>query len=176
MSNSRTNVDLLRNLLVSLGGASTAQVDALLLLIGATPTLHGAITLGTSASDTINHIGLSTGRAAATTYTPTLSSFVNVASATLRAAWYMRTNDIVSGHVICDIDPTLASGTTLIVTLPVPSAFVSTYDASGHGISDASEVGIVNADAAGDRLYYTYTSGSTSSTQHRIAFSYKVLA
>lgn len=175
MSNSRTNVDLLRNLLVSLGGASTAQIDSLLLLIGATPTLHGAITLGTSAADTINQVGLSTGRASATTYTPTLSNFANVASSTLRAAWYVRSNDIVQGHVVCDIDPTAASGTTLIITLPVASNFASTYDASGNGNSDANEVGIVTADVAGDRMYYTYTAASTSQTQHRIAFSYKVL-
>ncbi len=175
MSNSRTNVDLLRNLLVSLGSSSTAQIDALLLLLGSTPTLHGTITLGTSGADTINQVGLTTGRAAATTYTPTLSSFVNVASSTLRAAWYVRSNDIVSGTVICDIDPTLASGTTLIITNPVASNFTNTFDVSGHGVSDATEVGIVSADTTGDRMYYTYTAGSTSATQHRIFFSYKVL-
>jgi len=176
MSNSRTNVDLLRNLLVSLGSSSTAQIDALLLLLGTSPTLHGTITLGTSAADTINQVGLTTGRGAATTYTPTLSNFVNVASVTLRAAWYDRSNDLVSGHVVCDIDPTLASGTTLAITLPVASNFANTYDASGQGISDASEVGVVTADTTGDKLYYTYTAGSTSPTQHRVMFSYKVIA
>lgn len=175
MSNSRTNVDLLRNLLVSLGSSSTAQIDALLLLLGSSPTLHGAIVLGTSATDTINQVGLSTGRCAATTYIPTLSSFVNVASATLRAAWYIRSNDLVQGEVVCDIDPTLASGTTLIITVPVVSNFANTWDASGRGVSDATEVGIVSADTTGDRLYYTYTAGSVAATQHRIGFSYKVL-
>lgn len=176
MSISRTNVDLLRNLLLSLGGSSTAQIDSLLLLLGSSPTLHGTITLGTSAADTINQIGLTTGRGAATTYIPTLSSFANVAATTLRAAWYVRNNDIVQGEVVCDIDPTAATGTTLIITVPIASNFVNTWDASGRGLSDAVEAGWVSADTAGDRLYYTYTAGSTSATQHRIGFSYKVLA
>lgn len=175
MSNSRTNVDLLRNLLLSLGSASTAQIDSLILLLGATPTLHGTITLGTSAADTINQVGLTTGRGAAATYAPTLTGSVNVASATLRAAWYARANDIVFAEVICDVDPTIASGTTLAISLPVVSAFASVYDASGQGTSDAGEVGIVQADAVNDRISYTYTAGSVGSTQHRISFSFKVL-
>ncbi len=175
MSNSRTNVDLLRNLIASLGGSSTAQIDALLLLLGSSPTLHGTITLGTSAADTINQVGLTTGRAAATTYTPTLTAVVNVASSTLRAAWYARSNDIVHVDVICDIDPTAASATTLAISLPVASDLASVYDASGIGVSDASEVGIVQADATNNRVNYTYTAAGTGSTQHRIQFSYRVL-
>ena len=175
MSNSRTNVDLLRNLLVSLGSSSTAQIDALLLLLGASPTLHGVITLGTSAADTINQVGRTAGRGAATTYTATLTGVVNVASTTFRASWYSRSNDIVYVTVICDIDPIAAIGTAIGISLPVASDFTTAYQCSGIGLTSVNELGLVNPDTVNNRASYTYTAASTSSTLHQIDFSYLVV-
>lgn len=181
MSNSRTNVDILRNLLVSLGGSSTAQIDALLLLIGSTPTLHGAITLGTSAADTINQVGLSTGRAAATTYTPALTNSTNITSTTLRDAWYTRSNDLVQGVVMLNIAPTAASTTSLVkIALPVASNFTNTYDAGGIVISNLSvstvgPVGYVNADTSGDLLNLQFRSDAgPTGAEWTVMFWYRI--
>lgn len=158
MSNSRTNVDLLRS------------------FVNGQPTLHGTITLGTSPADTINQVGQATGRAASAPYTPTLTSGANVASTTLRGAWYQRHNEIVSVTVVCDIDPIAGSvGTVINISLPVASNFTSLYEASGIGLTQANELGVVSSDSTNDNVTYVYLSAGTGSTLHRIQFSYRVL-
>ncbi len=170
MSNSRTNVELLKNLLLSLGGSSTAQIDALLELIGSTPTITGDITLGASTSDDINILGTMTGRAASDVWVPVLTNTTNITSSTLNSAWFSRQNDIVFFGVNVTIDPNASSTQSLLkISLPVASNFTATTDVVGNAVSiinitAAGPIAFVNADTGNDVINVQFVSDSGGTT------------
>jgi len=74
------------------------------------------------------------------------------------------------------VDPTAAGTTRITITLQVTSSFTATTDASGSCATNAAErAGHITADAAGDRLFLTYTAILTSNVLEGCTFTYQVL-
>ena len=96
-------------------------------------------------------------------FTPTITNGTNVASSTARLCRMIMIGNIVfcSGHIT--IDPIAAAQTDWYMSLPIPSNFTGTYDASGNFVSLSGTLlnGIIAADTANDRLKFDGKAGST---------------
>lgn len=124
--------------------------------------------------------GTTTQYIASGTYTPTLTSVLNVAASTAREAKWTRVGNVV--HVVgqMDVDPTsTGSYTTIGISLPIASNLATAYDLSGTGgmqsNSGAASAAYVIADAANDRADYSFWNGTDASNKPwSFTFDYEV--
>jgi hypothetical protein len=126
---------------------------------------------GTGSLDTIDFIG--------GTWTPTVSTTVNVDSTTPFAGYYIRLQSWAVGIVNVDVDHTAAANTTTKIELspPVASNFGASGDAGGAG----TVVGTPNmpvevlAVAANDTILATWKSSTTGTARLRIIFFQRII-
>lgn len=114
-------------------------------------------------------------------YTPTLYLGTN-ASSPLTVPYtvtYCVTDDVVSmgGHF--DIDPTLATPTTTVITmsLPVASDFTNLLDASGTFVSASgatNQLGGILADDVNDRIKMAYYASNVNPNTFSFTAMYKI--
>lgn len=110
------------------------------------------------------------------TYTPTYTAITNLdavsAVGTLR---YMRVGDTVFVGGAVNIDPTASGSVTFDVSLPIASAFTSTYNASGQ-VNTQQLSGQIFGEATNDVARCVLASNTaTAAYDVRVSFSYVVL-
>lgn len=110
------------------------------------------------------------------TYTPTYTAITNLdavsAVGTLR---YMRVGDTVFVGGAVNIDPTASGSVTFDASLPIASAFTSTYNASGQ-VNTQHLSGQIYGEATNDVARCVLASNTaTAAYDVRVSFSYVVL-
>lgn len=123
-----------------------------------------------------NHThGMGASGFAAGTYTPTLTNGTNVAASTLNADFmYSRLGNTVTVAGSVQVDPTAAGSCTLGISLPIASAFTSSYDLNGNGTSPGQYPGSVIADDTNDRASFVHTAVDGANRFWRLVFVYRV--
>lgn len=109
------------------------------------------------------------------TYTPTASAAVNLASVTPAVFQYLRIGNVVtvSGAVVTD---TLATGAASFeLTLPIASNFAATTQCAGHGTVGTSESMRILASIANDTAAVSWTSVVTSAQTYALSFTYLIV-
>lgn len=116
------------------------------------------------------------------TYTPTLTSALNITGTTSGVSQWIRVGNVVTvscGNIV--VDPT-STGTTAQVgiSLPIASNFTSDVQCGGTGVivqgaGTAYLAGVITADTTNDRAVLTWEVGaSAASTQCAFSFTYLV--
>jgi len=114
---------------------------------------------------------------AAGTYTPTLYNVTNVAASGLNADFfYLRVGAVVVVSGSVTVDPTAALSTTLGISLPIASAFDSSYDLNGNATNPGAtaQLGSMIADTTNDRASLVFTALSVANAFWRLVFVYRV--
>lgn len=110
------------------------------------------------------------------TYTPTATGLSNVTSASPNQANYVKNGNIVTVTGTMGIQPTLAvTFTSLKITLPFPSTFVSTLEASGVAVSGIGTAGNIYAGSGVDVVTIQFTPATTSNLFWGYSFSYEIV-
>lgn len=87
------------------------------------------------------------------TYTPTLTSVLNVSASTAFTCQWMRVGNVVSVSGKLDMDPTSAGATELGISLPIASGLTALQQAGGTAVAiSGGQAGFVYADPANDRV------------------------
>jgi hypothetical protein len=177
MSNSRTNVDLLRNLLLLLGGSSTTELSQLL---AAVPVdTNGNISLGAEAADTVTFVGRPAGLVSSGSYTPTVFQNANCTGASAQVTQYARIGDRVFGSGVVQFSVTSsATITQLGISIPIASDFSGTGNASGTAstaLLGVNHGAVLYADSANNRLTLDFTSTGTGGVVFYFTFIYQVI-
>lgn len=177
MSNSRTNVELLKNLLLLLGGTSTTELSQLLTAVAVDAS--GNITLGTEAADTVTFVGNPAGLVSSGSYTPTVFANANCTGASAQVTQYARIGGRVFGSGVVLFSVTANATITQVgISIPVASNFSGTGHASGTAstaLLGANHGAVIYADSANDRLTLDFTSSGTGATVMYFTFMYQVL-
>ena len=112
------------------------------------------------------------------TYTPTLTGVSNITTvAAPEGLLYQKVNNVVTVWGYMAIDPAAAAGTAteFTISLPYASALTLNSDCSGTLTAwNASQVGAVHADVAGDKATVTFNCSDASSQNYSINFTYIV--
>ena len=113
------------------------------------------------------------------TYSPTGSNLINVASSTIRDAFYTRIGDIVTVFFQIDITPTAgATNTQYELDLPVSSSFSNSYDLVGSATFVQATLQYspvdISAKVADDEMFLQFTPTNTNAGTVRGSFSYEV--
>jgi len=111
-------------------------------------------------------------------YTPTFTNVANLATITGSDAQYLRVGNTVtvSGNFVAD--PTLtATVTTFGISLPVASAFASTFQCGGTAVSGAiaGMAAEINADVANDRANVSWVASDPNNQTWSYTFTYRIL-
>lgn len=112
------------------------------------------------------------------TWTPTISSTVNIDSTSGAVGRYQQIGNVVIGSISVSVDPTAATTlTTFEFTLPVTSNFANSIQGTGVGIfnANAGAVAICYSNSTTDLLVGSFTSIGTASQSLRINFQYDVI-
>jgi hypothetical protein len=181
MSNSRTNVELLKALLLELGGQAIPTLVGLLDAVIVDGS--GNIQLGATSTKTVTVTGTPTGgQLLPGTWTPTWTGVANVASVTPNLCMYIRVGDLVAFCGSVFIDPTADSTfTSLRGTLPIASNLAAVADLAGVSSRAtsvaASLVGQLSADVTNNEILFNFVdgTGNVTSTWAFIGF-YRILA
>lgn len=164
--------------LTSLGTLTSLSVSGAATLSGAV-AMNGAVALGDAGADIITLNGTPGGNWFAGTWSPSATAVLNVAALSGITGIYIRFGSVVMGTIWVTIDPTSASTTTTIsIDVPVPSNFATNVNAGGVGarVGVASLAGTVQADAATDRLVFSYENDTSVTNQTwKIDFTYLVI-
>lgn len=183
MSNSRTNVDLLKNLLLLFGGTSTTELSQLLTAVAV--DANGNIVLGAAADDTTTVSGPATfnanpaGRIVGGVYTPTLTGISNAPTTTAYECQYMRigTSCAVSGRL--SVDPTSATTATNVgISLPFASALTAFQQCAGIACRATVSplLGYISGDFSNDRAQLDFVTDATVTNQDfYFIFLYQIL-
>lgn len=114
------------------------------------------------------------------TYTPTLTNVTNIDASTAFVTQWIRVGNVVmvSGRV--DVDPTVASGWVLGVSLPIASNFASVQQCTGTGCADRSAGGgnpeiSIEADSVNDRANFEGGGSSTVNGVNYFQFMYLIV-
>lgn len=87
------------------------------------------------------------------TYTPALTSVLNVSASTAFTCQWMRVGNVVSVSGKLDMDPTSTGATELGISLPIASGFTALQQAGGTAVAiSGGQAGFVYADPANDRV------------------------
>lgn len=131
-----------------------------------------------------NNAGAVTGTAnqyiASGTYTPTLTSVLNVTSTSARVCNWLRVGNIVHVSGQCEIDPTTGlSQTQVDISLPIASALSATAQLSGAGAATNNSPGAfgnILGNSGSDRAsLFFWAPSSPPNDLWSWAFSYEVL-
>ncbi len=112
------------------------------------------------------------------TYTPTATSITNIASSTSRKSNWSKVGNIVTVAGTVTLTTSGNGSTELGLSLPVPSNFGTTYEASGNAIAitSAGHSAVIYSNVANDYVVLLFDhSGSTSSDNFRYTYSYEIL-
>jgi hypothetical protein len=118
---------------------------------------------------TVTTLSISAGGVIPGTYTPTITLGTNAAAATAYVTQYMRMGNVVTLGGIVDVDPTAASATTILLSLPVASDFASAQQAGGAGVFNNVNAVSICANAALNALELNFIAGVT--TNQRLTFN-----
>lgn len=180
MSNARTNVELLKALLLELGGQAIPTLVALLDAVIVDGS--GNISLGATAAKTVTVTGTPTaGQVLGGTWTPTWTAVANVASVSANLCMYIRIGPIVVFGGSVFIDPTADSTfTQLRGTLPVVSNLAAVSDLAGVcsrvTAVAASLVGDLAADVVNNEMQFSFIDGTGNATSTwRFVGFYRIL-
>lgn len=112
------------------------------------------------------------------TYTPTATSISNVDAITITDFYFIRVGNEVHVSGWMQIDATLAAGTstTVNLTVPIASNFTTAYQASGNGVTGASDVNLtIISDPTADKVTIIYGADVTNNQDVQITFMYRIL-
>jgi hypothetical protein len=112
------------------------------------------------------------------TFTPTLFNTTNIDASTASVMGYMRVGNSVTvyGEVLINVTAA-GSATVLGMTLPISTDFTSGGDLGGgaHSTSTPTVSAAISGDAANDRAYFTFRSGTdTGDVVYTVHFSYQI--
>lgn len=119
------------------------------------------------------------GNVYSSTYTPTITNGVNVASSTAHVFHFMRVGDMVTFGGIVEIDPISGSDTftEIGISLPVLSDLALTGDASGTGVGvdgPGTQACEISADALNDRIRVNFLAITASNMAISFQGSYLI--
>lgn len=180
MSNSRTNVELLKTLLTALGGTAAPELTQLLTAVAVDGS--GNVTVGVDATKTVTIAGVPTGgQLLPGTWTPTWTPVANVASTSANLCMYIRVGPLVVFGGSVFIDPTADSTfTQLRGTLPIASNLAAVADLAGvcsrSNAVSAPLVGALESDVTNNEMLFSFTdaTGNVTSTWRFVGF-YRIL-
>jgi hypothetical protein len=111
------------------------------------------------------------------TYTPTLTLVTNLDASVISADFtYIRVGNIVHVEGGLTADATAAGNTVLGISLPIASNFAGSFDATGIGSNQLSNVtGNIQADTTNDRAQLTYQAVATTNQAFRVSFNYQII-
>lgn len=112
------------------------------------------------------------------TYTPTLTTVANLATATTYSCQFMRVENMVTVSGRVDVDPTLtATATSLGISLPIVSDFSVPQDCGGIACSPgiAGQVMAILGDATNNRATMAWIAGDITNQTTYFNFTYRVI-
>lgn len=130
-----------------------------------------------------NNAGAVTGTAnqyiASGTYTPTLTSVLNVTSTTARVCQWLRVGNVVTVSGSANVTFTASSAGQIDISLPIASNFTTVGQCSGVGSQDQTSgnfTGVITCDTTNDRASYKCASGAGGvAAELHFTFTYVVL-
>lgn len=112
-------------------------------------------------------------------YTPTVTDVVNTSTYTVRECRYSRVGDIVTVSGQIELNTAAGAGTVsaFLVSLPIASAFTTSYQASGSGALNVTRDGSiwVSSDVASDKVQMNFISDAAVTYSASFMFQYRVL-
>ena len=112
------------------------------------------------------------------TYTPSATSITNIASSTSRKSNWSRVGTIVTVAGTETLTTTSNGLTELGLSLPVPSNFGTTYEASGNAVSNitTAHYGVIFANVANNYVILQFDhSGAAGESDFHYTYSYEVI-
>jgi len=145
----------------------TSAVDRLTIAANGGVDIPGDVTAG----------NITAGNLTSGTWSPTISSTVNVASSSSGTCYYQRVGSVVTFGGAITIQATATGLVQLQLSLPVASNFSTTNQAAGTALSSvaADMVGVINSNAFNDTLAVEYTATTTNSRTFLINGIYRII-
>jgi hypothetical protein len=143
-------------------------------LAGQTIVFTCILVTGTTAASW-SYAAYYTNQIAGGTWTPTLTNVTNAAaSSVLQDFTYTRVDNVCTGGGALSIDPTATGTVQVDFTIPIASAFVTSYDLNGIGSSGNTTNGVAAliADTTNDRCSIFFTAADTANRNWRVNFQY----
>lgn len=152
--------------------SSLTSVGTLASPVMTTPSLGvaGCTSINVNSDGAVNHLFFGT-------YTPTITSQINVASSTTPTGRYYRIGDQVWVKVRVSVTPTAGAGTATRFgcSLPIASNLGAAADLGGGCVSDVYTSGNVSSDATNDRAQVDYNAPSTAAAVWVLWFMYTII-
>ena len=115
------------------------------------------------------------------TYTATATNGTNVSASTPQQGTWQRVGNTVTGSGFVEITCTSTGITSVLeLTLPVASAFTSTYQLSGTMLEAVTGVtspghGVLAAQDTNDKIEISFTPRTTGALYYRYTYTYQIL-
>jgi|ERR1044072_4939553 hypothetical protein len=106
------------------------------------------------------------------TYTPTLTSNVNLTSSSISVCQYMRVGNVVTVSGKLTVDYTASGNASVNISLPIGSSLVNDFEVAGVASSNTTVSGVIRADASADTAQFFITSGTSGGDDFFFTFTY----
>lgn len=136
-----------------------------------THTGTAAYSLQVDASDNV----ISGPLVASGTYTPTLTSEVNLTSSSISDCQYMRIGNVVTVSGKLTLDYAASGNVSVNISLPVASSVGNDYEIAGAANTNNGPGGVIRGDATNDRAQFFITAAGSGGDTFFFTFTYQIL-